>query len=49
MEWARAHDAEVRGMAAAATRLVNTRLREDDTKCYMYRLLVEYADIYRPT
>lgn len=34
------------GIVAAATDLVNTRLREEDAKCYMYRLLLEYAAIY---
>ncbi len=35
-------------IVAAATALVNTRLREEDARCYMLRLLLEYAALYRP-
>ncbi len=34
-------------MAAAAARLVNTQLRQADWSCYLYRLLLEYAALYR--
>lgn len=35
-------------IVAAAIALVNTRLREEDARCYMLRLLLEYAALYRP-
>ncbi|KAL4440323.1 hypothetical protein ABPG75_003324 [Micractinium tetrahymenae] len=47
VDWARQHTAEAAAIAAAASRLVNTRLRRDDALCYTYRLLLEYAAIYR--
>lgn len=47
VEWIREHDKEARQVAAAASQYVNHKLRAEDHKCYMYRLFLEYSDIYR--
>ncbi|KAL4448299.1 hypothetical protein ABPG75_005518 [Micractinium tetrahymenae] len=44
----RADPQRAQRIVAAATDVVNTRLREEDARCYMLRLLLEYAALYRP-
>lgn len=45
LAWAMKHDAEAEAMAKRALEVAQTRLRIADMECYIYRLLLEYANI----
>lgn len=45
--WAWEHDKEAEAIMLAASELVNSKLRHEDFKCYWYRLLLEYGQLYR--
>ena len=46
VEWARTHDRQAAAIAAEAVLWVNEGLKEEDLKCYLYRLLLEYGAVY---
>ncbi|KAI9007818.1 glycosyl transferase family 90-domain-containing protein, partial [Hyaloraphidium curvatum] len=45
LAWAMKHDAEAERMARKAAEVAAARLRIADMECYLYRLLLEYAQL----
>ncbi len=45
LKWALKHDEEAKAIGKRAQEFSLKRLRKDDMRCYMYRLLLEYAAI----
>ena len=47
LDWAIKNDEKAKAIGQNAQRFALTRMRNSDMECYMYRLLLEYADIVR--
>lgn len=45
VQWARAHDKEVKKIASRANRLIMQNLEKEHIYCYIDTLLKEYADL----
>lgn len=45
LDWVLQHDKEAEAMGKRGRQFALQRLRKDDMRCYMYRLLLEYAAI----
>ena len=49
IEWARDHEDEAKRIAQQAQLYADKRLRYEDMQCYLFRLLLEYEQLLKPT